>query len=254
MRVLITGASGFVGKNLASRLAGLDDVQVDTYTRSNSREDLNSLVLGADFIFHLAGVNRPPSPDLFMSGNFGLTQDLCTALAAGDGLKACTVVYTSSTQAALENAYGQSKRAAEQALCDMAKTTGNQVVIYRLPNVFGPESKPNYNSAVATFCHNIARNLPIQIHDPTSPLKLVYIDDVVDSFVRILRGEPQVLDEQGFVTGIPHHASTVGQVAGWISDFHQGRLVQPMDPSQAALIHALHKTYLSMVPSSSHSE
>lgn len=246
MKVLITGASGFIGKNLASRLAGMDDVQVDTYTRSNSREDLKPLVWGADCIFHLAGVNRPPSPDLFMSGNFEVTQDLCTALTAGDGHKRRTVVYTSSTQAVLENAYGQSKRAAEQALSDMAKTTGNQVAIYRLPNVFGPESKPNYNSAVATFCHNIARNLPIQIHDPTSPLKLVYIDDVVDSFMCILSGKSLVMDEQGFIADIPHYISTVGQVAQWINDFHQGKLVQSKDPSQAALIHALHKTYLSM--------
>ncbi len=248
MRVLITGADGFVAKNLIHRLASMSDVQVATYTRQNTLQDLYRLAPWADCVFHLAGVNRPPSPEEFMQGNLGLTQTLCEALRQGEQREGRMVVYTSSTQAALDNPYGQSKQAAEDALRDLSKATGIQAWLYRLPNVFGRWSRPNYNSAVATFCHNIARGLPIQIHDPAAPLTLVHVDDVVESFVHALRHEPLPVDEQGFAGVAPQHCTTVGQVAAWIRAFHEGQPTPAADAAQAALIEALRDTYESMKP------
>ena len=172
MKVLITGANGFVGKNLQLHLAERKDVQVVCFTRGDDVAQLPALLQGVDFVFHLAGVNRPQDPQEFTTGNVDLTQALCQAVGAvavATG-KPVPIVYTSSAQAGRDNPYGQSKRGAEDALLAVARSHRVPVHIFRLPNVFGKWCKPNYNSAVATFCHNIARDLPIQVNDPAAPV------------------------------------------------------------------------------------
>ena len=167
-RVLITGANGFIGKNLQLHLAERADVQVVRFTRDTELAQLPALLDGVDFVFHLAGVNRPQDPAEFVAGNVDLTQALCQAVgavAASTGKK-IPVVYTSSTQADRDNAYGASKLGAENALFALQRVHGVPVHVFRLPNVFGKWCKPNYNSAVATFCHNMARGLPIQVTRP----------------------------------------------------------------------------------------
>ncbi|HCF1167127.1 TPA: NAD-dependent epimerase/dehydratase family protein, partial [Pseudomonas aeruginosa] len=183
MRVLITGANGFVGKNLAAHLAERNDVEVITFTRENSIESLPGILGSIDFVFHLAGVNRPENPEDFKSGNANLTKALCDAIRRTG--RSIPLLYTSSTQAELQNKYGLSKRDAENYIRELSLDTGSPVYIFRLPNVFGKWSRPSYNSAVATFCYNIARDIPIQINDPTAQITLVYIDDVVKKFLAI---------------------------------------------------------------------
>ena len=169
--ILITGANGFVGKNLQLHLSERKDIQVRCFTRANTVDELPALLNGADFVFHLAGVNRPQDPAAFVVGNAGLTQALCTALAqvATTTGRKVPVVFASSIQAAQDNAYGQSKRAAEDALFALQHEYGVSVHVFRLPNVFGKWCRPNYNSAVATFCHNIVHLLNKLMHLPHSP-------------------------------------------------------------------------------------
>lgn len=180
MKVLVTGASGFIGKNLCSDLSLRDDVELLTFTKDQSLDDLKELVDQADFIYHLAGVNRPKSDDEFIAGNTNLTKAIVDTLRESN--KRTPLLVTSSTQAAQDNAYGKSKLAAESLVFDWHKESGAPVFVYRLPGVFGKWCKPNYNSVVATFCHNIANDLPIEVADPNYVLKLAYIDDVVDMF------------------------------------------------------------------------
>lgn len=188
--VLITGADGFVGRNLQLHLAERADVEVRCFTRANTVAELPALLDGVDWVFHLAGVNRPQDPAEFVTGNVDLTQALCDALAqVAAGGRRVPVAYTSSIQAALDNPYGRSKRAAEEALFALQRASGCPVHVFRLPNVFGKWARPNYNSAVATFCHNTARGLPIHVNDPAAPLTLVYVDDVVARFMQLLDGD-----------------------------------------------------------------
>ena len=161
--ILITGANGFIGKNLSVTLKERLDLKILTFGRNDSIDKLCSLVKVADFIFHLAGENRPESPDMFDVVNRGLTEDLSRILK---NLNMVTpVLFTSSSQVALENPYGSSKLAAEDLLKDLSRTNGNPIIIYRLPGVFGKWCRPNYNSVVATFCHNVAHGLPIEVND-----------------------------------------------------------------------------------------
>jgi UDP-2-acetamido-2,6-beta-L-arabino-hexul-4-ose reductase len=171
-------------------LAERKDVQVVCFTRDDDVAQLPALLQDVDFVFHLAGINRPQDPAEFVSGNVDLTRALCLAVGAvaeATG-KSVPIVYTSSAQAGRDNAYGQSKRGAEDALLALARSHRVPVHIFRLPNVFGKWCKPNYNSAVATFCHNVARGLPIQINDPAAPVTLVYVDDVIGRFVQLMDG------------------------------------------------------------------
>lgn len=248
MLVLITGGDGFVARNLIFRLLSMPDVQIITYTRKNSVEDLYRFAPRADCIFHLAGVNRPRLPEQFMPGNLGLTDSLCAALQASEPREGQQLIFSSSIHAALDTPYGQSKRAAEGVLRHLALAKQIRVWLYRLPNVFGRWSRPNYNSAVATFCYNAARGLPLQINDPDAPLTLVHVDDVVESFVRALRHEALPLDEHGFASVLPQYKTTVGQVANWVRAFQDGKPISPTDATQAALVEALRDTYQSMLP------
>ena len=250
MKVLVTGADGFVGKNLQLHLAERADVEVVHFTRNNVLADLPVLLQGVDFVFHLAGVNRPQDPQEFASGNADLTQALCQAArgeAASSG-KRLPILYTSSTQAGRDNLYGKSKHAAEDALLAVALSHQVPVHIFRLPNVFGKWCKPNYNSAVATFCHNIAHGLPIQVNDPAATLTLVHVDDVIERFVQLMDGADVVVDAAGFATVAPQYTTTVGEVARQIQAFKDSRTTLMTERVGTGLVRALYATYVSYLP------
>ena len=250
MKVLITGANGFVGKNLQLHLAERSDVQVVCFTRSDDLAQLPAMVQDVDFVFHLAGVNRPLDPVEFVSGNQGLTQALCKVVAniAETTGKKVPVVYTSSIQAAYENAYGVSKRGAEDALLELQCSHGVPVHVFRLPNLFGKWSKPNYNSAVATFCHNIVRGLPIQVNDPAAPVTLVYVDDLMKRFVQIMDGADAAVDAVGFSTITPQYTTTVGELARQFQAFKDSRATLMTARVGTGLLRALYATYVSYLP------
>ena len=250
MKVLITGANGFVGKNLQLHLTERSDVQVVCFTRSDDLAQLPAMIQGADFVFHLAGANRPTDPAEFVSGNTDLTQALCKVVAtvAETTGKKVPVVYTSSTQAACENAYGNSKRGAEGALLALQRSHGVPVHVFRLPNVFGKWCKPNYNSAVATFCHNIARGLPIQVNDPAALVTLVYVDDVIERFVKLMDGADAAMDADGFATVVLQYTTTVGELARQIQAFNDSRATLMTERVGTGLVRALYATYVSYLP------
>ena len=250
MKVLITGANGFVGKNLQLHLAERKDVQVVCFTRGDDVAQLPALLQGVDFVFHLAGVNRPQDPQEFLSGNVDLTQALCQAVGkvAESAGKRVPVVYTSSTQAGRDNPYGQSKRGAEDALLAVARSHEVTVHIFRLPNVFGKWCKPNYNSAVATFCHNIARGLPIQVNDPAALVTLVYVDDMIERFVQLLDGADAAVDAEGFASVAPQYTITVSELARQIQAFKDSRDSLMTERVGAGLVRALYATYVSYLP------
>ncbi|MES2755853.1 MAG: NAD-dependent epimerase/dehydratase family protein [Pseudomonadota bacterium] len=239
MIALVTGANGFIGRNLLARLRERDGVEVLTYLNGETAQALADKVGQADFVFHLAGSNRPASEDGFTTGNVALTRQLCDAVR-GAG-RAIPVLYTSSTQAALDNAYGTSKRLAEDALQALAQE-GSATYIYRLPNVFGKWCRPNYNSAVATFCHNIANGLPIQINDPDAQMNLVYVDDVVDEFLRVFDQRPAA---DAAATVQPQYQITVGALAQQLAAFRDSRTSLVTEAVGTGLVRALYSTYIS---------
>ena len=246
MRIVVTGANGFIGCNLRWRLRELGYADVVSITRETPPAEWDKRVAGADFVFHLAGVNRPPDPQQHDAGNAGVTDMLCRALERA-GVNA-PVVFASSTQAALDNAYGRSKRAAEERLVEHGRDRKSAVHVFRLTNVFGKWSRPDYNSAVATFCHRIARGEEIVVHDPAAPLRLVYIDDVVAAFVALI-ASPDA--SSGFHEAGPIHETTVGELASTIRGFAASRetLITPRVGS--GLVRALYATYVSFLPPSS---
>lgn len=188
MTVLVTGSEGFIGKNLLTRLTE-NSIDYVTFNSRQSTGDLAELVKNVDFIFHLAGVNRPLEPSEFMKHNQGLTTVLCDAIRSFG--QPIPVVFTSSIQAEVDNAYGLSKKGSEEALLELNRLTKSPIYLYRLPNVFGKWARPNYNSVVATFCYNVSQNMPIRVDDVTRVISLVYIDDVIDQFISLrksLRG------------------------------------------------------------------
>ena len=240
MKVLITGANGFVGKNLVVHLKERQDVEVLTFGRTEDLHALGEHVARADFIFHLAGVNRPKDPAEFGQGNIDLTVELCRAIKATG--RQIPVVFSSSSQASLENPYGASKRGAEEALQALSRQQGSPVHVLRLPNVFGKWAKPNYNSAVATFCHNIARDLPVQINDAAAVVTLVYIDDVIAHFLALMAGE-------GVGTEVkPQYQVTVGEMADRLHGFKDSRNTLITDRVGDGFVRALYSTYLSYLP------
>ncbi len=240
MRVLVTGAQGFIGKNLTVHLSEMVGVEVLSFVRGDNIEVLNELVAQADSIVHLAGENRPADIADFTIVNINLTRSLCEAIVATG--RNIPLILASSTQAESDTLYGQSKRAAEQIVEGYATETGNHAVIYRLPGVFGKWCKPNYNSVVATFCHNIARDLPIQVNDAEATLLLVYIDDVVDEFLRVLKDVQLGLVwskiEQGFTI-------TLGELSVQITAFKNCRTTLISERVGTGLTRALYATYIS---------
>ncbi|MCE5343503.1 MAG: NAD-dependent epimerase/dehydratase family protein [Eubacteriales bacterium] len=243
MNLLITGANGFMGKNLAATLRHGDDrlwlADVDT-----TESDLERMAKEADFVFHLAGVNRPKDEAEFQTGNTDFTVRLLNLLESG---KKPPVLMSGSIQAALDNPYGLSKRHAEEAIRAYGARTGTPVYLYRLPNAFGKWSRPNYNSAVATFCYNIARELPVTISDPARVMHLVYIDDIVAEFLRALWGNP-TRGESGFCRVLPQHAATLGQIVTLIEGFHSSRETLLLPDQRDELTRKLFATYQSFLP------
>lgn len=240
MKVLITGANGFIARNLAAHLRERAGIEMLPLLRSDGSAALAQAVAEADFIFHLAGVNRPQHEAEFEQGNTELSVALAHAVRA-TGRK-IPIVYSSSIQAAADNPYGSSKRGAEDALRALQDDTGNPVYVFRLPNVFGKWCRPNYNSAVATFCHNIVHDLPIQINNPDAEIRLVYIDDVVEAFIGILDANPapQALHEVA-----PVYTITVGGLAERLRAFKRGRATLVTEAVGTGFTRALHATYLS---------
>jgi UDP-2-acetamido-2,6-beta-L-arabino-hexul-4-ose reductase len=246
-RVLVTGASGFIGKNLVVRLNELSNVGVTTFVRGEDVARLPELVAQADAVVHLAGENRPADEAAFAQVNTGLTSALCGVIQQefGSTGRLVPLVLASSTQAERDNPYGRSKLAAEGAVQALAKATGNPCVIFRLPGVFGKWCKPNYNSVVATFCHNIARDLPIQINDPTASLRLVYVDDVVTALLAALEAPPS-----GWVPAKvdPEYTTTLGELANQIRALGDCRSTLMTERVGTGFLRALYATYVSYLP------
>lgn len=239
-RILITGSNGFIGKNLAVRLGELPAFEVIRFDRTDALSSLQDKVSAADAIIHLAGVNRPENPEEFTVGNADLTARLCDAIRASG--RRIPLVLTSSIQAELDNPYGVSKRAAELAAQQLADDTGNPVAIYRLPNVFGKWCRPNYNSVVATFCHNLARGLPIQINNPVTELRLVYVDDIVAELIDAIDATQDGL-RWGQVQ--IEYGTTLGELADQIGRFANCRTNLVTERVGTGLTRALYATYLS---------
>ncbi len=255
MNILITGAKGFIGKNLIAQLNNikegkakeeriLSDLTVFAYDIDTDPGLLDEYCREADFVFHLAGVNRPKEQSEFMKGNFGFTSVLLDTLRKYGNT--CPVMLASSIQAELDNPYGVSKKAGEELLFRYAEETGAKVYVYRFPNVFGKWCRPNYNSAVATFCYNIARDLPIQVNDPNVMMTLVYIDDVVDELISALAGNPT---REGKYCKVPvEYKITLGEIVELIDSFRESRRNLQVPDMGDAFTKKLYAAYLSYLP------
>lgn len=273
MKILVTGAKGFVGRNLCAQLNNIKEGkakcygnlvvdEVFEYDIDSTPEELESYCRESDFVFNLAGVNRPQNTEEFMQGNFGFASTLLDTLKKFGNR--CPVMLSSSIQATLigryaEGDYGKSKKAGEELFFDYGKETGAKVLVYRFPNLFGKWCRPNYNSAVATFCNNIANDLPIQVNNPATELELLYIDDLVDEMIAALKGEEHhcefdgvdtVLKTDGRYCAVPvSHKATLGEIVGLLHRFHEQpqTLVVPEIPENS-FAKKLYSTYLSYLP------
>lgn len=241
MKILITGANGFVGKNLVAELNNQGYKNLYLYDVDSDHELLNEYTKTCEFVFHLAGVNRPQDDEEFMRGNFGFTSKLLTLLEKHQNK--APILVTSSIQAQKDNAYGKSKKAGEDLIFKYGKENGVQTMIYRLPNLFGKWSRPNYNSVVATFCHNIARDIDIQIHDREAQLTLCYIDDVLDEFMRALKGN--ALQNGLFYDVDVKHSIKLGDLGDIIMSFRSSRENLYVPNMGSELERKLYSTYLS---------
>lgn len=256
MKILVTGAKGFVGKNLCAQLNNIREGKcrvynlpfnidaVYEYDLDNGTTDLEQWCADCDFVFNLAGVNRPQNPEEFMLGNFGFASQLLEFLKKSGNT--CPVMISSSIQAELENPYGESKRAGEQLMFEYAKDTGAKVLVYRFPNLFGKWCRPNYNSAVATFCNNIANGLPIQVNDPNVTLRLCYIDDVVDEMISALTGTEHRAGNFCFVPVV--HEVKLGEIAELLYKFKEMPQSLGVPTLSNAFEKALYSTFLSYFP------
>ena len=273
MNILVTGAKGFVGKNLCALLRTIADgknrtygniaiTEIFEYDIDSKPEELEEYCQKADFVFNLAGVNRPQTTEEFMQGNFGFASTLLDTLKRHNNT--CPVMLSSSIQATLigrygEGEYGKSKRAGEELFFDYGRETGAKVLVYRFPNLFGKWCRPNYNSAVATFCNNIANDLPIMVNDRSTLLELLYIDDLMDEMVAALKGEEHhcefdgidtVLTEDGRYCAAPvTHKVTLGEIVDLLNKFHEQpkSLTIPEIPA-GSFAKKLYSTYLSYLP------
>ena len=248
--VLVTGANGFIGKNLIVALKRRKDIQIIHYDLDSPENLLEEALAKADFIYHLAGVNRPERVEEFTEGNVDLTNQICEILCRLG--RNPMIILSSSTQALLDNPYGLSKRQAEEVLLNFSKQTGAAVFVFRLNGVFGKWCQPNYNSVVATFCNNIASNLPISISDPKKAIELVYIDDVVLTFINILDNILPVADGV-FFNVKPTYQISLGELAETIQEFHDSRTTLEMKEMSGAFTRALYGTYISYLPRDSFS-
>jgi len=239
MNVLVTGAGGFIGKNIIFHL-NEKGVNIITYTRKNSIQDLPDLIKKSDFIIHLAGENRPLYDKDFDTVNVGLTASICEVVRS-IGRK-IPIILASSVQANLNTAYGRSKLKAEIIVQKFAADTGNSVYIYRLPRVFGKWCKPNFNSVVATFCYNISHNLPIQVNVPFDVLNLVYIDDLVEEFTNVIRGD---LGNKKLLSVQPEYIITLGGLADQINLFKENFVPLVIEDVRDELVRKLYSTYVS---------
>jgi UDP-2-acetamido-2,6-beta-L-arabino-hexul-4-ose reductase len=248
--VLVTGSQGFIGQNLVVRLTEMPGVAVAEWHRGMPQQSLVDQVGETDIVFHLAGVNRPKDPEEFLSGNTELTRTVVRAAEATG--RPIPIVLASSTQATQDNPYGRSKRDAEGIVVDYARAHSAACRVYRLPNVFGKWSRPNYNSAVATFCHNVVHGLPVQVHDPAAPLRLVYVDDVCREFVAAIGSSEVRSDgEHSRMYAVdPVFETTVGAVAEVIQEFGRLRGTPSVGRVGEGLGRALYATYLSFLPPS----
>lgn len=273
MKILVTGAKGFVGRNLCAQLQNIQDGKaknygdltisaVYEYDIDSTSEDLDRFCSDCDFVFNLAGVNRPQNPEEFMQGNFGFASTLL------DNLKKyrnnCPVMISSSIQATLAgrfgtSEYGKSKKAGEELMFEYGQQTGAKVLVYRFPNLFGKWCRPNYNSAVATFCNNIANDLPITVNDPAVELELLYIDDLVEEMIAALKGEEHRCEFEGVETVLCNegrycaapitHKVTLGEIVSLLEEFRTQpqTLVIPQIPENS-FAKKLYSTYLSYLP------
>lgn len=274
MKILVTGAKGFVGRNLVSQLHNIqsgkarnyaisgEEITVYEYDVDSTSEELDLYCRQADFVFNLAGVNRPKDQSEFMKGNFGFASELLDTLKKYGNV--CPVMLASSIQATLigrygTSDYGKSKLAGEELFFEYAKETGAKVLVYRFPNLFGKWCRPNYNSAVATFCNNIANDLPIQVNDRSTVLELLYIDDLVEEMIAALSGKEHhcefdgvetVLKEDGRYCAVPvTHKVTLGEIVDWLHTFaaQPSTLMIPEIPDNS-FAKKLYSTYLSYLP------
>lgn len=244
LKILITGASGFVGKNLVAELKNRGYEDLLLFTRDNSLEDLKDYTKECEFIFHLAGVNRPEKEEEYLEGNFGFTAKLLEFLQLNKNTS--PILLTSSIQAETSNAYGESKKASEDILFNYSEETGAKVYVYRLPNLFGKWSKPNYNTVVATYCFNVARDLNIKVNDPEAELALCYIDDVLQEFIDALEDSPTKVSN--YYTVQVTYSILLGELAKRIESFKESRVKLSVPNMENDLTKKLYSTYLSFLP------
>lgn len=244
MKILITGSKGFVGKNLVAELRNRGFENLLEFDIDTDPNLLDEYTKDCEFVFHLAGVNRPKEQSEFMQGNFGFTSTLLDSLKKNQNKS--PILITSSTQAALDNPYGESKKAGEDLMFQYGKENDVTVHVYRLPNVFGKWCKPNYNSAVATFCHNIANGLPIEVNDPNVTMNLVYVDDVVDSFIKKLQHRGGFKEEFSSVDIV--HTIQLGEIVDLIFSFKESRTNLIVPDMADVFTKKLYSTYLSYLP------
>jgi UDP-2-acetamido-2,6-beta-L-arabino-hexul-4-ose reductase len=244
MRILITGAKGFIGRNLVIGLKNRQFYEIFEYDKDSDPDMLEEYCKRAEFVFHLAGVNRPREASEFIDGNIEFTAALLEALKRHNNT--CPVMYSSSIQASLDNPYGRSKKAGEDLLLQYNRDTGAKVYIYRFPNIFGKWCRPNYNSVIATFCYQISRNLPITVNDRGTILQVTYIDDLVKELINALNDRPH---RNGTYCEVPEvYQVTLGDIADLISSFRDGRENGSVPYVQDPFIKKLHSTYLSYLP------
>lgn len=241
MKILVTGANGFIGKNLVVELKNRGYNDVLEYDRDTNIELLDEYCNESEFVFHLAGVNRPENESEFLEGNFGFTSILLDSLKKYKNK--CPVMISSSIQAEMDNPYGKSKKAGEDLIIKYGEETGAKVLVYRFPNVFGKWCRPNYNSAVATFCNNVAKDLPIKVNDPEVIMNLVYIDDVVNELINALGDNENRLGD--FCEVPVKHTVKLGKIVDLIYSFKKSREERSIPNMSDAFTKKLYSTYLS---------